>query len=159
MKTYKTRVLTRLTAITLAIFMADHCLAAQHVPDVHITTTKLLNIEPVGVHVVVDGPGAIIRGAVYRGPGYEIGQKNHLLVEVVEPNGHTNLSQMVAFSPSTIHKVGRASGRSHFALTLKEAPAPGSSIHIIPQEGECPNLAANGVNDALQSRPDSSSSK
>ncbi len=140
MKMYKTSVLTHLTATALGLFMAEHCLATQHVPDVHITTTKLLNIEPVGVHVDVDGSGAIIRGAVYRGPGYEIGQKNHLLVEVVEPNGHTNLSQMVAFSPATIHKVGRASGRSHFSLALKEVPASGSTIHIIPQEGEYPQI-------------------
>ena len=131
-------------AATIILLAATPCFATQHVPQLHITRAKILHIEPVRVHVDAEASGAVVRGDVYRGPGYELWQKNHLLVEVIEPSGHTNLSQTIPFSPEPIPRVGRASGRAHFSLALKETPAPGSTVRITPQEGECPKVASNG---------------
>lgn len=133
-----------LAAILIALPNVISCATAPRAPGVRIEAPARHRISPTSVRVEMTGEGAVLRGALYRSPSYSRWQKNHLLVEILGPDGGTNFTQAIPFAPHPIPKVARASGRSHFMLALPAVPIPGSTVRVTPQHGAWPKARQPG---------------
>lgn len=129
--------LQRLLAVAILTLGAG-CVSLPQSLDVRVEVGPNAAVRPVNVRMAREGQAAVVRGAVYAGPGYRRWQHYHLVIEVRTPDQRTVLSQSVAFRPEPIPRRVRGRAYSHFSVELPLIPPPGSLLRVMPAIGPVP---------------------